>query len=136
MKSAEAARGAAGSARQAMSTGPIAAEALPPCSRKYGKSRARAKIGLLGAAVADHPDIELLMGSIAERGGAVSISSLRGDALTDPMVRLLRESGHKTFTIAPEAGSERLRRVLAKDLSNDQLFSAVALLARQHGFST
>ncbi len=79
--------------------------------------------------MADHPDIELLMGSIAERGGAVSISSLRGDALTEPMVRLLRESGHKTFTIAPEAGSERLRRVLAKDLSNDQLFSAVALLA-------
>jgi radical SAM superfamily enzyme YgiQ (UPF0313 family) len=91
---------------------------------------AAGKIGLLGAAVADHPDIERLMGSIAERGGAVSISSLRGDALTEPMVRLLRESGHKTFTIAPEAGSERLRRVLAKDLSNDQLFSAVALLAR------
>lgn len=89
------------------------------------------KIGLLGAAVADHPDIERLMGSIAERGGAVSISSLRGDALTEPMVRLLRESGHKTFTIAPEAGSERLRRVLSKDLSNDQLFSAVALMAGQ-----
>jgi len=88
------------------------------------------KIGLLGAAVADHPDIEHLMQFIAERGGRASISSLRGDALTEPMVRLLRQSGHKTFTIAPETGSERLRRVLAKDLSDAQLFSAVAMLAR------
>ena len=91
---------------------------------------AEQKIGLLGAAVADHPDIELLMRSIAERGGSVSISSMRGDALTDSLVRQLTESGHKTFTIAPETGSERLRRVLAKDLSNAQLFSAVEMLAR------
>jgi radical SAM superfamily enzyme YgiQ (UPF0313 family) len=88
------------------------------------------KIGLLGAAVADHPDIEHLMQFIAEREGAASISSLRGDALTDPMVRLLVESGHKTFTMAPETGSERLRRVIAKDLSNEQLFRSVAMLAR------
>jgi radical SAM family uncharacterized protein len=89
------------------------------------------KIGLLGAAVGDHPDLNRLVHCIAAHGGAVSISSLRADALSEELVEQLSESRHLSFTIAPETGSERLRQVIAKDLTNDEIFTAVALLARQ-----
>lgn len=90
----------------------------------------QSKIGLLGAAVCDYPYLAALIRSIVAKGGKVSISSLRVDALTEEIVGLLKESGHKTFSIAPEAGSERLRKVINKDLTNAEIFQTVTLLAR------
>jgi radical SAM superfamily enzyme YgiQ (UPF0313 family) len=88
------------------------------------------KIGLLGAAVGDYPDVSRLVHLIAEQDGTAAISSLRVDTLSQELVARLRESRHMSFTIAPETGSERLRQVIAKDLTNDEIFAAVALLAR------
>ena len=88
------------------------------------------KIGLLGAAVGDHPDITHLVHLIATHGAAAAVSSLRVDTLSEELVARLRESRHRSFTIAPETGSERLRQVIAKDLTNAEIFAAVALLAR------
>ena len=88
------------------------------------------KIGILGAAVSDHPGLVPLLQYVSSSGGTASVSSLRADALTAEMISLLQQCGHKTFTIAPEAGSERLRAVIAKQLSNDAIFRAVRLLAR------
>lgn len=98
-------------------------EMLPALQRQQ-------KIGLLGAAASDHPDLEGLIKHVADSGGDVSISSLRADALTEEIVRLLKKSGHMTFSIAPETGSERLRAAIAKDLTDDEIFTTVALLAR------
>lgn len=87
------------------------------------------RIGLLGAAVSDHPELVPLMRSIVERGGHVSISSLRADALTPDMVALLKGCGHGTFTIAPEAATSRLRAVLGKNISREDIMRATDMFA-------
>ncbi|MCX8042829.1 MAG: radical SAM protein [Desulfobacterota bacterium] len=87
------------------------------------------RIGILGAAVADYPELNQLVHHIAATGRSASISSLRADALTEELIVLLLRCGHKTFTIAPEAGSERLRTVIGKRLLNEDIFRSVRLLA-------
>ncbi len=89
----------------------------------------RQKIGLVGAAVADHTQIEPLQQGILERGGKVSVSSLRLDALTTEEVAGLHASGLRTAAIAPEAGSQRLRDLINKGLNEEQILHAVQLLA-------
>lgn len=93
------------------------------------------KIGLLGAAVSDHPDLVPLMRTIVERGGNVSIASLRADALTPDVVGLLVSCGHKTFTIAPEAATQRLRNVLGKGISDSDIMHAAEMFA-VHGVTS
>lgn len=89
----------------------------------------RQKIGLVGAAVADHTQIEPLQQGIIARGGQVSVSSLRLDALTEAEVASLRDAGLRTAAIAPEAGSQRLRDLINKGLNEGQILQAVQLLA-------
>lgn len=88
------------------------------------------KIGLVGAAILDHPQIEKIVVEIVERGAQVSCSSIRGDALTEKLVKALVKGGDRNLTIAPETGSERLRKLIGKDLSNEGLFKAAELVAR------
>jgi radical SAM superfamily enzyme YgiQ (UPF0313 family) len=68
---------------------------------------------------------------LREEGLEVSISSIRADSLTEDLVSSLRQGGHRTLTIAPEAGTERLRRVIRKDISDEQLYEACALVRRE-----
>ena len=89
----------------------------------------RRRIGLVAAAVADHSAITQLQQGILDRGGQVSVASLRLDALTATEVEQLRESGHKTVAIAPEAGSQRLRDFINKGIDEEQILHAVELLA-------
>ena len=86
------------------------------------------KIGLLGTAVSDHPDLPLLCRSILEKRGRFSIGSLRLDRLNPEMVKLLRETGLKTVSLAPEAGSQRLRNVINKGITESHIFDSVELL--------
>ncbi len=92
----------------------------------------RGKVGLLGSAVSDHPDIVELTRKLRKRNAAVSLSSLRADMLTDSMIQELQESGSQSYTIAPETGSERLRAAIAKNLSTENILRAVSLLASRH----
>jgi radical SAM superfamily enzyme YgiQ (UPF0313 family) len=87
-----------------------------------------ARIGLVGAAVTDLPRLEDLCGTIKESRLQVSFSSLRADRLTDPVVSLLASSHVKTATLAPDAGSERMRRVIKKGIDEGDLLSAVQKL--------
>ena len=89
----------------------------------------RQKIGLVGAAVADHSQIESLQQGILARGGQISVSSLRLDALTAGEVAALKQAGLRTAAIAPEAGSQRLRDLINKGLDEAQILRAVQLLA-------
>ncbi len=82
------------------------------------------RIGLVGAAVSDHPGIGELCARFAGGKVAVSFSSLRADALSPELIAALRESGVKTATIAPEAGSERLRRVINKGITEEHVLAA------------
>ena len=90
----------------------------------------RKKIGLVSPAVADYPHFEALYDFILDRGGSVTVSSLRVSACakTDILERLSR-AGQRTITLAPEAGTERLRKIMRKNLSNDMLYATIERIA-------
>jgi len=86
------------------------------------------KIGFMGAAVSDHPDIGKLSRYAIDSGLSVSFSSLRADSLSGDLVKSLIKSGVKTATIAPEAGSEKMRRIINKGINKTQILDAVETL--------
>ncbi len=88
------------------------------------------RVGLVSIALCDHPDIELILSRLVAMGYGISPASLRLDDLTDPIVTLLRESGERSITIAPETGSDRLRRVINKTVTNDQILDRADLIFR------
>lgn len=90
------------------------------------------RVGLVGACVSDYPWIGDLLKVVEERGLELSISSLRADSLTPDLVAALARGGHRTVTIAPEAGTERLRRAIRKAITDEQLMTACDLV-RAHG---
>jgi radical SAM superfamily enzyme YgiQ (UPF0313 family) len=92
-------------------------------------------LGLMSACVSDVPGIENLTRRIVDRGGHFSVSSLRADSLTQAMVAHLWEVGQRSIAIAPEAGSERLRRVINKHLTEKQIVDAVRMIAKTGDFS-
>jgi len=86
------------------------------------------RVGLVSIALCDHPDIERILARLNEMGYSISPASLRLDDLTEPIVRVLRESGERTITIAPETGSDRLRRVINKTVTNDEILDRAELI--------
>ncbi|HEU4438128.1 MAG TPA: radical SAM protein [Methylomirabilota bacterium] len=88
------------------------------------------RVGLVGACVSDYPWIGDLMKVLEDHGVEVSISSLRADSLTEDLVASLQRGGHRTLTMAPEAGTERLRVVVRKAITDQQLYEACDLLRR------
>ena len=84
--------------------------------------------GLVSIALCDHPEIERILSGLAEMGYSISPASLRLDDLTESIVRRLRESGERTLTIAPETGSDRLRRVINKTVTNDEILDRAELI--------
>lgn len=86
------------------------------------------RVGLVSIALCDHPEIERILGRLHELGYRISPASLRLDELTEPIVRLLRASGERSITIAPETGSDRLRRVINKTVTNAQILDRAELV--------
>ncbi|MFZ1631994.1 MAG: radical SAM protein [Anaerolineae bacterium] len=85
------------------------------------------RIGLVSAAVSDHTEIDEMAVALRQLGARISVSSMRTDPISVPLVRALAESGTQTLTIAPEAGSQRLRNVINKTQGVDDLMAAVEL---------
>jgi radical SAM superfamily enzyme YgiQ (UPF0313 family) len=85
----------------------------------------RSRIGLVSAAISDYGKIGELLEGLRRLGARISVSSLRADSLSETLVRALSDSGVRTLTIAPEAGDQRLRRVINKTQSEDELLRAV-----------
>ena len=96
---------------------------LAEAARPFAK-----RVGLVSIALCDHPDIERILVRLKEMGYSISPASLRLDDLTEPIVRVLRESGERTITIAPETGSDRLRRVINKTVTNDEILDRAELI--------
>ncbi len=90
------------------------------------------RIGLVGACVSDYPWIGELLKVVEANGMELSISSLRADSLTEDLAGALARGGHRTLTIAPEAGTERLRRAIRKAITDEQILAACDLV-RAHG---
>jgi radical SAM superfamily enzyme YgiQ (UPF0313 family) len=88
------------------------------------------RVGLVSIALCDHPDIEFILQSLVDMGYGVSPASLRLDDLTEPIIALLYQSGERSITIAPETGSDRLRRVINKTVTNQQILDKADLIFR------
>jgi radical SAM superfamily enzyme YgiQ (UPF0313 family) len=105
---------------------PFPAERLLELARAARAHATRA--GLVSIALCDHPDIEHILRSLKDMGYSISPASLRLDDLTPAIVSLLKESGERTLTIAPETGSDRLRRVINKTVTNDEILDRAELI--------
>ena len=86
------------------------------------------RVGLTGTAVSDYPQLVALCQSVLSQQGGISLSSLRVDAVTPPLIQCLREGEERTVAIAPEAGSERLRRMLKKDYQEEEILKSIDIL--------
>ncbi len=90
------------------------------------------RVGLVGAAVTDHPKIREIVRRVVESGREVGISSLRADRLDDELVSLLAQGGYRTLTTASDGASERLRETILRKTKEKHLVRA-AELAKRHG---
>jgi radical SAM superfamily enzyme YgiQ (UPF0313 family) len=90
------------------------------------------RVGLVGAATTDHPQIAEVVNALADSGREVGLSSLRADRLTDELVAGLRRGGHRVLTTASDGASQRMRDAVQRRTSEEQLRQA-ARLARRHG---
>ncbi len=93
------------------------------------------RVGLVGAAVTDHPKIREIVRRIVDGGREVGISSLRADRLDDELVGLLARGGYRTLTTASDGASERMREQIQRKTKEKHLQRA-AELARAHGMRT
>ncbi len=91
----------------------------------------RQTLGLVGASISDYSQIEALVTDLRKQGAKISVASLRVDHLPESLLQALSESGAQTITLAPEAGSERLRRKIRKGISTADIIQAVQLVARE-----
>jgi len=83
------------------------------------------KIGLVGSSVTDHPQIDYVVSSLGNMGRKITVASMRADSVSEAMLDALALSKQETITLAPEAGSERLREVIGKDVSLDVVFKVI-----------
>jgi radical SAM superfamily enzyme YgiQ (UPF0313 family) len=79
------------------------------------------RIGLVSTAVCDHPEIGGIVDDLAALDYEVSVASLRLDDLTPDFVLKLADTGVQGLTLAPECGSDRMRRVLNKRFTNAEI---------------
>jgi radical SAM superfamily enzyme YgiQ (UPF0313 family) len=93
-------------------------------------TRLRKRIGLISAATSDHPQLEQLLERMLDAGASIALSSLRIDRISPFLVEALVRSGTRTITLAPEAGSQRMRDVINKRLSHEQIVHAAELAGR------
>lgn len=92
------------------------------------------RVGLAGTAISDYPHLLSLCEGILSREGGISLASLRIDAVRPPLIEILKRGGVQTAAIAPEAGSERLRKVLKKGYKEHEILSAIRVLV-ENGLS-
>ncbi len=86
------------------------------------------KIGLVGTAVSDHPDLVRICRYIVDQGAEAGIGSLRMDQIQEDVVDILKAGGIETVALAPEAGSQRLRDLLRKGITSEDILGAARLL--------
>lgn len=95
------------------------------------------KIALLGALISAHPRFEEICNYIYEKRKTnpkleLSVSSLRADSIEPNVIKTLVACGQKHTTIAIEAGSDRLRKVINKNLTEEQILKTVQT-AKENG---
>jgi radical SAM superfamily enzyme YgiQ (UPF0313 family) len=89
------------------------------------------RVGLVGAAVSDHPKIVQIVNTLADQGREVGLSSLRPDRISTEFAAALKRAGYKTLTTAMDGPSERMREMLERKAKVKHLIRC-AELAREH----
>jgi radical SAM superfamily enzyme YgiQ (UPF0313 family) len=89
------------------------------------------RLGLVGPAVSDHPQFEELLIRLQQMGAELAISSLRVKPLSPVALGEIAKGKAKTIALAPEAGSQRLRQVIRKGISEDDILRAMHMVAMQ-----
>ena len=102
-----------------------AAEIIASIDRGLEKKK---KIGLVGTAVSDHPELIQICEYIIAQRAQAGIGSLRIDQINEQIVDLLKAGGIETVALAPEAGSQKMRDVLRKDINEEDIYHAIELL--------
>ncbi|MBI5286624.1 MAG: radical SAM protein, partial [Deltaproteobacteria bacterium] len=110
---------------------------LPPRERKVDKIKGvimegvegAGKVGLVGTAVSEYNGLTEVLGDMVERDREVTISSMRLDVINIETLRLLKAGGYRTITLAPEAATERLRKVINKGIGDGEIIGAIRLVA-------
>jgi radical SAM superfamily enzyme YgiQ (UPF0313 family) len=88
------------------------------------------RVGLVGAAVTDHPQIKEIIAKIVSNGREIGISSLRADRLDDEFVQLLAQGGYRTLTIASDGASQRIRNRINRRTTEEHLIRAAEMARR------
>lgn len=88
------------------------------------------RVGFISPMLLDHPDLKEIIAEAKREGIQASLSSLRADALDEDMLEAIRMSGQRTLTIAPEAGSDFLRRSVNKHFTNEDIVRSAELSLR------
>ncbi len=88
------------------------------------------RVGLVATALLDHPDIEAIAMGLRERGFRVFSPSLIISTLSEPLLQTVVDSGQRTITIAPEAGSDRMRRLIMKKITNEEILDKTRMIFR------
>lgn len=96
-------------------------------SEKDGKG---IRWGLVSSAVSDFPHLDEMGQFILDQGCSFSISSLRADSVSDRLLEKIKSAGQRTITLAPEAGSSRMREVINKKLETEVILNAVRQVAQ------
>ncbi|MFC2001814.1 radical SAM protein [Chloroflexota bacterium] len=89
----------------------------------------RRRVGLVGPAVSDHPQIGELLARLRQMGAQLAISSLRISSLTSEVLREMARGGARTIALAPEAGSQRLRQIIKKGISEEDILESISKVA-------
>lgn len=87
------------------------------------------RIGLIGAALSDYPQLHALCETLVDQGYELGLSSFRLDMITPEFLKVLERGQVRSLTFAPEAGTERLRRLIHKNLSDQQIIDAAEAIA-------
>jgi radical SAM superfamily enzyme YgiQ (UPF0313 family) len=103
---------------------------VPPEKVRSLVPAAARRVGLVGAAVTDHPKIKEIVRGIVDDGREVGISSLRADRLDDELVGLLARGGYRTLTTASDGASQRLRNTIDRKTTESHLTRAAQLVAK------
>jgi len=88
----------------------------------------RRVVGLVGAEMASVPGVADVATAVADAGGRLSPSSLKADCISPQLAAALSRNGNRSVTIAPEAGSERMRKVINKNLAEPEILNAAEML--------
>lgn len=97
---------------------------LSQVERYAGTSR---HVGLIGSLISDHPELENICQALQSSGFEIGTSSLRVDSISENLLKILVESGMKTLTIAPEAGTDRMWKVINKRIDREAVLRSAEL---------